>query len=82
MPHAGNKPTKEPPLPGVLTKRTMTVKELATYTGLKVQRIYSLTHTRAIPFIKIRRTVIFDYVEIDKWLNDRRHPAVEGSVNS
>lgn len=72
MPHDGNRLTKDPSLPEVLIKRMLTVKELATYIGLPVQRIYVLNHTREIPFHRIGRSVLYDRNEIDAWLDAKK----------
>lgn len=86
MSRTGNRLTKEHSSSGILAKRTMTVKELAIYIGIPIQRIYVLTHTKAIPFIKIGRTVVFEMDAIDQWLDAKRVPVdvahLVGEANS
>lgn len=74
MSRTGNRLTKELSSSGILAKRTMTVKELAIYIGIPIQRIYVLTHTKAIPFIKLGSTVLFELDAIDQWLDSKRVP--------
>lgn len=72
MSRDGNRLTKDPSLSEVLVKRMLTVKELATYIGLPVQRIYVLNHMREIPFHRIGRSVLYDRIEIDAWLDAKK----------
>jgi excisionase family DNA binding protein len=49
--------------------RLLTVQEVCELLGVKRSYIYSLTHTKQIPHIKIVGTLRFRQKEIDKWLN-------------
>lgn len=75
MPRLGNRHSTES-AEFEVPKRMLTVVELAIYLGIPKQRIYVLTHTRKIPFHRIGRTVLFDRQEIDKWLSEKRFPAI------
>lgn len=69
-------------MPGVLIKKYLTAKELSVYLGIPLQRIYVLTHTNAIPVVRLGRTVLFDRNEIEKWLEPMRHPMTgEGNAS-
>lgn len=50
------------------SRRWLTLEQLLEVLPLKRSRIYYLTHTRQIPFRKVGRTLLFDFAEIQKWL--------------
>jgi len=72
MPNEGNRLTKDPSSVSILVKRMMTAKELATYTGLPLQRIYAMNHFREIPFHRVGRSVLYDRTKIDAWLDAQK----------
>ncbi|MBI3664352.1 MAG: helix-turn-helix domain-containing protein [Acidobacteria bacterium] len=60
---------RESPLSsGTSDRRWLTLEQLLEVLPLKRSRIYYLTHTRQIPFRKVGRTLLFDFAEIQKWL--------------
>lgn len=46
----------------------MTAKQLADFLNMPLSSIYSLTHQRGIPFIKINQRLRFRPSEIEDWL--------------
>jgi len=58
------------------------VHDIARY--LKVQRstIYSLTETKQIPHYRVGRQIRFKKPEIEKWLEERKEPAVDAIVEA
>lgn len=55
-----------------MDKRFLTVEELSCYIGTPVATLYTWTHQKKIPHLKLGRTLRFDRVEIDGWLESRR----------
>ena len=58
-------------------ERMMTAEQLSRYLGVSRQRVYTLTHMREIPHLKIGRTVRFDRHEIDEWLSAQAVPVAK-----
>ena len=52
--------------------KMLDVDQLAEFLGLKRSTIYSLTHTRKIPFYKPGKKLMFDPHEIEKWVRENR----------
>jgi excisionase family DNA binding protein len=52
--------------------KMLDVEQVADYLGLKTSTIYSLTHTRKIPFYKPGKKLLFDPDEIEKWVRENR----------
>ena len=58
-----------------MNKETLTLKEVAMYTGLSVNYLYKLTSKRKIPFYSPNGKILyFDRKEIDDWLKTNRKP--------
>jgi excisionase family DNA binding protein len=55
-----------------MDKRFLTVDELSEYLAMPVATLYTWTHQRKIPHIKLGRGLRFDRLEIDKWLESRK----------
>lgn len=52
--------------------------QLGQYLGLSKNTLYSMVHRKLIPFIRISgRTVRFDPVEIETWVESRREVTLE-----
>lgn len=45
--------------------------DAANFTTLKVSTLRHLVSAKKIPFIKVGRTVLFDSVALEKWLQDK-----------
>ncbi len=56
--------------------KLFTVETLAEYLGVSKGWIYTRTHLREIPYIKIGRFPRFRKQEIDKWLNTLKSPCI------
>jgi excisionase family DNA binding protein len=50
----------------------LTLKQTCELLQLKPSRLYYLTSTKQIPFVKIGSTLRFDRDEITAWINDNR----------
>ncbi len=48
------------------------VEELSAYIGTPVATLYTWTHQKKIPHLKVGRSVRFDRREIERWLKERR----------
>lgn len=55
-----------------MDKRFLTIDELSDYIAAPVATLYTWTHQRKIPHIKLGRGLRFDRVEIEKWLEGRK----------
>jgi|TARA_B110000908_G_C10205111_1_gene427318 excisionase family DNA binding protein len=61
-----------------MNKKTLTLKEVAMYTGLSVNYMYKLTSKKKIPFYSPNgKTLYFDKAEIDSWLKTNRSDTEE-----
>jgi excisionase family DNA binding protein len=61
-------------------KETLTVEEVAAYTGMKKTYIYKLCHLRQIPHFKpMGKMTYFNKDEIDQWLQRNRVETAEQS---
>jgi excisionase family DNA binding protein len=50
-------------------RRWLTVEQLMNVVPLRRSRVYYLTHTRQIPFVRLGKTLLFDYDAIVKWVD-------------
>jgi excisionase family DNA binding protein len=50
-------------------KRLLTVPEVANYLAKTPMAVYQMVSKQQIPFVKVRRSVYFDVVKIDRWIN-------------
>jgi excisionase family DNA binding protein len=57
------------------------VKEIAKITGLKERTIRAYVLNKKIPFIKANGCILFDLQEIDDWLESKKVPVLEESLN-
>ncbi|PWT98984.1 MAG: hypothetical protein C5B51_28150 [Terriglobia bacterium] len=55
-------------------QRWLTVTQLMEVVPLKKSRVYYLTHTRQIPFVRLGKTLLFDYDVIIKWVEAHGEP--------
>lgn len=53
----------------VRSQRLLNIEEMAGYLGIKVNTLYSWTHTRKIPYIKVGHLVKFNFQEVVNWLS-------------
>jgi excisionase family DNA binding protein len=60
--------------PDVNTRRWITVEQLLEIVPLKKSRLYYLTHTRQIPFVRLGATLLFDYDAIVEWMESHGQP--------
>ena len=51
-----------------MTRRLLTIKEVAEYTGLSVHTLYTMVSQRRIPYVKVGRRTMFDVGLLDDWL--------------
>ena len=55
-----------------MNKKLVNIEELSAYLGLPISTIYTWTHQKKIPHVKMGRTLRFDLVEIDEWVDERK----------
>ncbi|MDK2742555.1 MAG: helix-turn-helix domain-containing protein [Nitrospira sp. BO4] len=54
-----------------ITRRLLTIREAAQYTGLSVHTLYTMTSQRRIPHVKVGRLTKFDLATLDKWIKQQ-----------
>ncbi len=52
----------------ITTKPFLNIEEVSTFTEISKSTIYKLTSTRQIPYYKKAKNLVFDRIEIEKWL--------------
>jgi len=60
--------------PDAITRRWLNVEQLMAVVPLRKSRVYYLTHTRQIPFVRLGKTLLFDYDAIVKWVDAHGEP--------
>ena len=55
-----------------MQKELLSIKEMASFLGVKEATIYSWVHQRRIPYYKIGRLVKFRISEAAEWLEDQK----------
>ena len=60
-----------------LNRKLIKIEDLSLYLDTPVATIYTWTHQKKIPHVKIGRSLRFDLAEIDLWVNERRVAQVE-----
>ena len=58
-------------------KRLLTIKEASEYLGKSVKALYHMVERRQIPFVKIRKNLRFDKIDLDKWIEKHTIPDSE-----
>jgi excisionase family DNA binding protein len=54
-----------------IINRLISVKEVAVYTGLAPDTLYTMVSQRRIPFVKVGRLTKFDLGLLDAWIKQR-----------
>ncbi len=54
--------------PAPMTRRLISIKEAAVYTGLSVHTLYTMVSQRRIPYVKVGRLTKFDVGLLDDWI--------------
>jgi excisionase family DNA binding protein len=52
--------------------RYLTVNQVQKFLGLKRSRIYYLTSTGRIPFIRLGKTLLFDAQDLHQWIDSMK----------
>ncbi len=55
-----------------MERRLVKIEELSRYLDTPVATLYTWTHQKKIPHVKMGRSLRFDLTEIDGWVNERR----------
>ena len=53
-----------------MTYRLLNIKEVADYTGLSSDTLYTMVSQRRIPYVKLGRLLKFDPRAIDAWITE------------
>lgn len=51
-----------------MTRRLVSIKDVAVYTGLSSHTLYTMVSQRRIPFVKVGRLTKFDLRLLDEWI--------------
>ena len=51
-----------------MTRRLLTIIDVADYTGLSIHTLYTMVSQRRIPFVKLGRCLRVDLDRLDKWI--------------
>ena len=55
-----------------MERKLVNIDELSRYLGTPVATLYTWTHQKKIPHVKMGRSLRFDLAEIDLWVNERK----------
>lgn len=55
-----------------MSRRLITIREAAEYTGLSVSTLYSWVWQKRVPYVKLGRAVRFDLADLDRLIELRR----------
>jgi excisionase family DNA binding protein len=58
-------------------KRLLTIKEASEYLGKSVKALYHMVYRRQIPFVKMGKSIGFDKIALDKWIEKHTIPDSE-----
>jgi len=56
-----------------MERRLLSVSEMAEYTGLSVNTLYTWVSQRKVPFVKMGRLTRFDRIAIDHWIDANKN---------
>jgi len=62
---------------GGVGKRLLSPKEAAAYLGLKVNTVYKKARLRELPSVKVGRSLRFDVVALDRYVEQHTIPSLE-----
>jgi len=48
--------------------RLLSIPEVARFLGISQSTLYTLVSQQRVPFVKVGRRVLFDPVQLDKWI--------------
>jgi excisionase family DNA binding protein len=55
-------------------KKLLTIKEASEYLGFSIKALYHMVERGQIPFVKIRKNLRFDKIDLDKWIEKHKIP--------
>lgn len=55
-----------------MERKLINIQELSGYLGVPLPTLYTWTHLKKIPYVKIGRVLRFDRVEIDDWVEKKK----------
>ena len=71
------KPTPvDPQAPAIAGDRLFDVKKAATYLGVGRETIRKMVHDRQIPYVHLGKGFKIDRLDLDRWIEKRKIPAV------
>ncbi|WP_217587485.1 helix-turn-helix domain-containing protein [Lentibacillus saliphilus] len=54
-----------------MERKSMTVKEIATYLGVHTDTIYKMAKENEIPHFRVRGKILFSQDAVDAWIRDQ-----------
>lgn len=59
-----------------IQRSTVTVREIATYLNVSVDKVYEMVRRKEIPHFKIGRRILFKLDVIDEWIDERMNEGI------
>ena len=61
-----------------MERKSMTVKEMASYLGVHLDTVYKMARANEIPHFRIRSKILFSKDTVDAWIEDQQVQSKEG----
>lgn len=59
-----------------IQRSTVTVREIAIYLNVSVDKVYEMVRRKEIPHFKIGRRILFKLDVIDEWIDERMNEGI------
>ncbi|ARF67074.1 DNA-binding protein [Paenibacillus larvae subsp. pulvifaciens] len=63
-----------------MERSTLTVLEVAAYIGVSDDTIYSMVREKQIPYVRVRRRILFRKETIDAWMSQQEQQLKNGGI--
>ncbi|RDW16716.1 helix-turn-helix domain-containing protein [Oceanobacillus chungangensis] len=54
-----------------MERKTMTVKEMASYLGVHLDTVYKMARSNEIPHFRLRSKILFSQEVVDTWIEEQ-----------
>jgi len=61
-----------------MERKTMTVKEMATYLGVHLDTVYKMARANEIPHFRLRSKILFSKEVVDAWIAEQQEQSNQG----
>ncbi|GAB3053396.1 helix-turn-helix domain-containing protein [Virgibacillus ainsalahensis] len=55
-----------------MERKSMTVKEMASYLGVHLDTVYKMARSNEIPHFRIRSKILFSQEAVDAWIEEQQ----------